>query len=55
MVLRGNCNTGITSTSTNGTLCMFDMWINEKKITNILSPPQLDADGFRVTTDTLLN
>ena len=28
------------------------MWINEGGITNILSIPQLDKDGFRVTSDT---
>ena len=31
---------------------MFKMWINEGGITNLLSIPQLEKDGFRVTTDT---
>ena len=54
-VLRGNCNAGVTTTSTKGHLCVFDMWLNESGIANLLSIPQLEADGFRVTCDTDTN
>ena len=37
-----------------GTAGMFDMWLNNKGITHLDSIPQLEADGFRVTTDTIL-
>ena len=40
-VLLGNCNAGIISTSTKDTLGMFDLWVNEKGIANLLSIPQL--------------
>ena len=33
-------------------LGMFKMWINEEGIGKLLSIPQLEKDGFRVTTDT---
>ena len=31
---------------------MFEMWVNESGIANLLSIPQLEKDGFRVTSDT---
>ena len=52
-VLCGNCNAGVTSTSTKGELGMFDMWVNDNGIANLISVPQLEKDGFHATTDTL--
>ena len=36
-------------------LGLFNMWINKKGIANLLSTPQLEDDGYRVTCDTLTN
>ena len=33
-------------------LGIFKMWVNEGGIANLLSIPQLEKDGFRVTSDT---
>ena len=51
--LLGNCNADVTSTTMKGNLGIFEMWFNESGVANILSIPQLEENGFRVTTDTL--
>ena len=51
--LRGNCNAGVTSTTMKGDFGMFEMWVNESGIANLLSILKLEKDSFRVTTDTL--
>ena len=51
-ILRGNCNSGVTTTSTKGHLGVFDMWLNQNGIANLLSIPPFEADGFRMTCDT---
>ena len=51
-VLRGNCNAGVTTTNTKGYFGLFHMWLNKKGIANLLSIPQLEEDGYRVTCDT---
>ena len=50
--LRGNCNAGVKVCSKVGDLGIFEMWVNERGIANLLSIPQLEKDGFRVTSDT---
>ena len=50
--LRGNCNAGVKVCSKVGDLGIFEMWVNEGGIANLLSIPQLEKDGFRVTSDT---
>ena len=54
-VLRGNCNAGVTTSTRKGVLGLFYMWINKKGIANLLSTPQLEDDGYRITCDTLTN
>ena len=41
LVLCGNYNADTPSTSTKGTLGIFDPWVNEKGTANLLSIPQL--------------
>ena len=50
--LRKNCNAGVKECSKVGDLGIFEMWVNEGGIANLLSIPQLEKDGFRVTSDT---
>ena len=50
--IRGNCNAGVKLSTKVGDLGVFKMWINEGGIANLLSIPQLEKDGFRVTSDT---
>ena len=51
-VLHGNCNAGVTSTNVNGYFGLFDMWLNKRGITNILSIPELERDGYKVGYNT---
>ena len=53
--LRGGCNAGVTTSTRKGMLSLFDMCINEKGIADLLSIPQLEDYGYRVTCDTLTN
>ena len=48
-VLRGNCNAGVNTSTIKGMLGLFDMWINEKGISKLLSIPQLEDNGYHVT------
>ena len=50
--IRGNCNGGVKLCCKVGDLCIFKMWVNEGGIANLLSIPQLEKDGFIVTSDT---
>ena len=47
-----NCNAGVKLSTKIGDLGVFKMWINEGGIANLLSIPQLEKDGFCVTSDT---
>ena len=51
VVLRGNCNAGVTTSTQKGYYGLFHMWLNKQGIANLLSIPQLEADGYRVTCD----
>ena len=46
--LRGHCNTGVLVCKKQGYYSPFKMWLNPKGIANLLSIPQLEADGFKV-------
>ena len=46
--LKGNCNAGTTYSNLKGLWSYFHMWLVESGITNLLSVPQLEADGFKV-------
>ena len=46
MRLKGDCNTGTTYSKRKGWLKGFRMWLLESDIANLLSIPQLEADGF---------
>ena len=50
--IRGNFNAGVKMCTKVGDLGVFKIWINEGGIANLLSIPQLEKDGFRVTSDT---
>ena len=53
MVLRGSCNSGVTTSNEKGLLSgIVDMRINKKGIVNLLLIPQLEEDRFGVTYDT---
>ena len=54
-VLRGNCNTGVTKTNRKGYYGLFEFWLNEHWIANLLSIPQLEKDGFDVDYKTKQN
>ena len=49
--IRGNCNAGVKLCTKVGDLGVFNRWINEGGIANLLPIPQLEKDGFRVTSD----
>ena len=50
--IHGNCNAGVKLSTKVGDLGVFKMWINKGGIANLLSIPQLEKDGFRITSDT---
>mmetsp|Transcript_11546 Transcript_11546/g.25307 ORF Transcript_11546/g.25307 Transcript_11546/m.25307 type:complete len:155 (-) Transcript_11546:466-930(-) len=51
-VLKGNCNAGVTTSSEKGYFGMWDMWLNRGGITNLLSIPKLEEDGYLVDYNT---
>ena len=46
--LKGDCNAGTTYSNQKGWWSHFHMWLVESGIANLLSVPQLEADGFKV-------
>ena len=46
--LKGHCNAGVLVCEKQGYYGPFKMWLNPKGIANLLSIPQLEADGFEV-------
>ena len=50
--IRGNCNAGVELSTKIGDIGVFNIWINKGGIANLLSIPQLEKTGFRVTVDT---
>ena len=52
--LRASCNAGTSRADEKGWYAdLFHMWLMRNGIANLLSLPQLERDGFRVTYDTL--
>ena len=55
-ILRGSCNSGFTFSDKK---CwykgLFHMWLVYNGIANLLSLPQLEQEGYRITYDTLNN
>ena len=54
-VLRGNCNTGVTSTNVKGYYGLWEFWLNKTGIANLLSTPQLEKAGYVVDYNTKRN
>ena len=50
--IRGNCNAGIKLCTKVSDLGVLKMWINKGGIANLISIPQLERGGFRVTSGT---
>ena len=46
--LKGHCNAGVLVCEKQGYYGPFKMWLNPKGIADLLSIPQLEADGFKV-------
>ena len=52
-IMTGHCNAGVTVSDTKGLLWnLFEVWVNESGVANLLSIPQLEKDGFRIKYDT---
>ena len=45
-VLQGNCNAGVSISKEKGYYGMWNFWLNERGIANLLSIPQLEKDGY---------
>ena len=55
-ILHGSCNAGTTFSNEKGWYKgLFQMWLVRNCITNLLSLPQLESEGHRVTYDTFTN
>ena len=54
-VLCENCNAGVTETNRKGYCGLFEFWLNEHGIANLLSILQLEKDGFIVDYNTNQN
>ena len=50
--LTGHCNAGTTTSTEKRFYGEFEMWMNKKGITNLLSIPQLEEDGYIVDYNT---
>ena len=49
--LFSHCNSGTTATNTKGMLGSLECWINENRIANLLSIPDLTRLGYNITSD----
>ena len=50
--VNGSCNAGTVTTNTRGWYGKFEVWLNERGISNLLSIPMLEDAGYIVSTDT---
>ena len=50
--MTGRCNAGTMVTKMKGTYGDFQVWLNKKDITNLISIPMLEASGYIVSTHT---
>ena len=48
----GNCNAGSVLLKKKGWYKIFQVWLNEQGIVNLLSIPMLEEAGYKVTTHT---
>ena len=53
--LFAHCNSGTTVTNTKGMLGSLEYWLNENRIYNLLSIPELTRLGYTITSDNRLN
>ena len=49
--MNGNCNAGETKITKRGYFGKLRVWLNENGIANLLSIPQLEKDGYSVSTN----
>ena len=47
-VLQGNCNAGVSTSNEKGFYGLWNFWLNEQCIANLLSIPQLEKDGYTI-------
>ena len=53
-IMAEHCNAGVTTTDTLGEMFgLFEVWLNENEIENLLSSPQLKEDDYRIKTSHL--
>ena len=50
--MHGNCNAGETKITKRGYFGKIRVWLNKSGIANLLSIPQLEKDGYTVSTST---
>ena len=50
--MNGNCNAGETKINKRGYFGKMRVWLHENGIANLLSIPQLEKDGYTVSTST---
>eukprot|EP00957_Ditylum_brightwellii_P082920 6304766-Ditylum_brightwellii.AAC.1 len=51
-ILQGNCNVGVSTSKEKGAYRLWNFWLNEKGIANLLSIPQLEKDGYTIDYNT---
>ena len=51
-VLQGNCNAGVSTSNEKGFYGLWNFWLNEQGIANLLSIPQLEKDGYTIDYNT---
>ena len=51
-VLQGNCNAGVSTSNKKGYYGLWNFWLNDQGITNLLSIPQLEKDGYLIDYNT---
>ena len=51
-LIQGNCNVGASTSYEKGFFGLWDLWINEQGIANLLSIPKLEKDGYVIDYNT---
>ena len=51
-VLQGNCNAGVSTSNEKGYYGLWNFWLNEQGIANLLSIPQLEKNGYLIDYNT---
>ena len=47
-ILQGNCNAGVSTSNEKGFYGLWNFWLNEQGIANLLSITQLEKDGYTI-------